>query len=106
MIQGQPLWGMLSSTYEKSLGVHARRLEPLHLPGCLNPKSVGVGLSSFSSIGGNTPGIDFHIQAMQYTYDIHEKSLTKDLVDYTGRSNAAMSVKWQGLTASATETAR
>ncbi|RSL54113.1 hypothetical protein CEP51_014771 [Fusarium floridanum] len=89
-----PVWGLVSSAYEKFPNISLVRQPSLYLVGYSGP---GADSLSGNSTTQNMPGSDFPILAMNAVLDFVDVSSSDWPFDLTGRSSISVFTRWQNL---------
>lgn len=87
---GSPLWGLVSARYQGNKDISVIRNEELWLPGY-------QGMAESPTRYDNTPGANFHTDALTVVYNISPSTIKSTIFDYSGLSHLAMYAKWQEL---------
>ncbi|CZR56720.1 uncharacterized protein PAC_06609 [Phialocephala subalpina] len=88
------IWGLVSPTWATSPNISTVRQESLYLPGYGASTSGPLPITT-----QNLPASEFYATAVGGAYQIGDSSIAS--TDYSGESNMAMWVRWQGLSKSA-----
>jgi hypothetical protein len=102
LIDGNPLWGLVTPEAALRLNISTIRKEHLYLPGNADSHSVNGNLDS----NQNLPGADFVTDTLAATYQIRRTGETSRLYDYSGRSNLAVYRLWQNYSHTASTSAK
>lgn len=102
LIDGNPLWGLVTPEAALRLNISTIQREHLYLPGNSDSLSINGNLDSQQ----NLPGADFVTDTLAATYQIGRTSETSRLFDYSGRSNLAVYRLWQNYSHTASTSAK
>ncbi|KAL4744819.1 hypothetical protein BDW72DRAFT_212173 [Aspergillus terricola var. indicus] len=90
-----PLWGLVSP---RAAGmISGNKLQTIRKESLLLP--AGTSASFLTSMSENLPGVSFYMQGLGVIDEMYLGS--SDIVDYTGKTNLAMSQRWRALSKSA-----
>lgn len=99
-----PIWGLVSTAYEKYPNISTLRQPDFYLPGdpgALMPPSLPYGPMS-----ENLPGSQFWRYTMGSVYQGAGRTIVKPGMDYTGYSSIALFNRWQEMSKTAQGAAR
>jgi hypothetical protein len=97
LVNGLPLWGLVSASTQTSPELSVVRSPYLYLPGDASLATLPT-IPSFQ----NLPGVEFYSDALNTIFKFDSlNSLPSGLADYTGKTNLGLYAKWQNLSRTA-----